>query len=171
MTLSSAFSTLGLALLLGLLPPTALAGAGHDHGEAPAAAAGTALPRFAATSDLFELVGVLDGQKIALYLDHAGDNSPVKDARLELDIAGTNVPVTRVAEGEFQATLAAPLVLPRSAKPVTWWARFAINSAAGLATLVAGLWYFGHDGKMATYAALVLAVATAQWLTARAWRS
>ncbi|HET8744413.1 MAG TPA: hypothetical protein VFM98_02330 [Ramlibacter sp.] len=68
-------------------------------------------------------------------------------------------------------TLAAPLVLPRSAKPVTWWARFAINSAAGLATLVAGLWYFGHDGKMATYAALVLAVATAQWLTARAWRS
>ena len=91
--------------------------AGHDHGEAPAAAAGTALPRFAATSDLFELVGVLDGQKIALYLDHAGDNSPVKDARLELDIAGTNVPVTRVAEGEFQATLAAPLA--EGVSPVT----------------------------------------------------
>ena len=117
MTLSSAFSTLGLALLLGLIPPTALAGAGHDHGEAPVAAAGTALPRFAATSDLFELVGVLDGQKIALYLDHAGDNSPVKDARLELDIAGTNVPVTRVAEGEFQATLAAPLA--EGVSPVT----------------------------------------------------
>ena len=42
---SSTFSTLALALLLGLLPPTALAGDGHDHGEAPAAAAGTALPR------------------------------------------------------------------------------------------------------------------------------
>ena len=69
MKLSSAFSTLGLALLLGLLPATALAGPGH--GESPAAATGTALPRFAATSDLFELVGVLDGQKIALYLDHA----------------------------------------------------------------------------------------------------
>ena len=117
MKLSSTFSTLGLALLLGLLPATALAGPGHDHGEAPAAAAGTALPRFAATSDLFELVGVLDGQKIALYLDHAGDNSPVKDARLELDIAGTNVPVTRVAEGEFQATLAAPLA--EGVSPVT----------------------------------------------------
>ena len=119
MKLSSAFSTLALllGLLLGVLPPTALAGPGHDHGEAPAAAAGTALPRFAATSDLFELVGVLDGQKIALYLDHAGDNSPVKDARLELDIAGTNVPVTRVAEGEFQATLAAPLA--EGVSPVT----------------------------------------------------
>ncbi len=118
MKLSSTFATLGLALLLGLLPPTALAGPGHDHGDAPAAAAaGMALPRFAATSELFELVGVLDGQKIALYLDHAGDNSPVKDARLELDIAGTNVPVTRVAEGEFQATLAAPLA--EGVSPVT----------------------------------------------------
>lgn len=119
MKLSSAFSTLALllGLLLGVLPPTALAGPGHDHGEAPAAAAGTALPRFAATSDLFELVGVLDGKKIALYLDHAGDNSPVRDARLELDIAGTSVPVTRVAEGEFQATLAAPLA--EGVSPVT----------------------------------------------------
>lgn len=119
MTISSAFSTqaLLLGLLLGVLPPTALAGPGHDHGEAPAAPAGAALPRFAATSDLFELVGVLDGQKIALYLDHSGDNSPVKDARLELDIAGTNVPVTRVAEGEFQATLAAPLA--EGVSPVT----------------------------------------------------
>jgi len=68
-------------------------------------------------------------------------------------------------------TLAAPLVLPRTVQSPGWWARFAINSAAGLAALAAGLWYFGRDGKMATYAALVLAVATAQWLTARAWRS
>lgn len=113
----SLFPTLGLALVLGLVPPAALADAGHDHGEAPAAAAGPAIPRFAATSDLFELVGVLDGQKLALYLDHAGDNSPVKEAQLELDIAGTRVPVTRVADGEFQAALAAPLA--EGVSPVT----------------------------------------------------
>ena len=41
----------------------------------------------------------------------------MKDARLELDIAGTSVPVTRVAEGEFQATLAAPLA--EGVSPVT----------------------------------------------------
>jgi hypothetical protein len=68
-------------------------------------------------------------------------------------------------------TLTAPLVLPRAAQGPAWWARFAINCAAGLIALGAGLWYFGHDGKMATYAVLVLAVATAQWLAARAWRS
>ncbi|CAN7330866.1 hypothetical protein [Acidovorax sp. Leaf78] len=117
MQLLSLFSTLGLALVLGLVPPAAFADAGHDHGEAPTAAAGPAIPRFAATSDLFELVGVLDGQKLALYLDHAGDNSPVKEAQLELDIAGTRVPVTRVADGEFQAALAAPLA--EGVSPIT----------------------------------------------------
>ncbi|MBV7455213.1 hypothetical protein KW843_12090 [Acidovorax sp. sif1233] len=117
MQLLSLPSALALALVLGLAPSWALAGDGHDHGEAPAAAAGPAIPRFAATSDLFELVGVLDGQKLALYLDHAGDNSPVKEAQLEIDIAGTRVPVTRVADGEFQAALAAPLA--EGVSPVT----------------------------------------------------
>ena len=120
MPLLSSFCAWALALVLGLapfMPLSALADDGHNHGEAPAAAAGPASPRFAATSDLFELVGVLDGQKLALYLDHAGDNSPVKEAQLELDIAGTRVPVTRVAEGEFQAALAAPLA--EGVSPVT----------------------------------------------------
>lgn len=52
-----------------------------------------------------------------------------------------------------------------------WWRAFLFNFLAGVAVLVAGLWYFGRDGKMATYAALVIAVATAQWLSGRAWRT
>ena len=51
-----------------------------------------------------------------------------------------------------------------------WLGSIAINFVAGLAALGAGLWYFGRDGKMATYAALVLCVATAQWLAGRGWR-
>ena len=120
MPLHSSFSTWALALVLGLapfMPVSALADDGHNHGEAPAAAAGPSSPRFAATSDLFELVGVLDGQKLALYLDHAGDNSPVKDAQLELEVSGARVPVTRVADGEFLAALAAPLA--EGVSPVT----------------------------------------------------
>ena len=68
-------------------------------------------------------------------------------------------------------TAAAPLVLPRTKAGPAWWVRLAINCAAGLVALAAGLWYFGRDGKMVTYAALVLVVATTQWLVARAWRS
>jgi hypothetical protein len=36
--------------------------------------------------------------------------------------------------------------------------------------LVAGLAWWGVDGKMATYAALVVVIATSQWLFGRARR-
>ncbi|MBE7369695.1 hypothetical protein [Ramlibacter pallidus] len=68
-------------------------------------------------------------------------------------------------------TLARPLILPVGGQRLGWWSSFALNFAAGLLVLAAGLWYFGRDGKMATYAALVVAVATVQWLSGRAWRA
>ncbi len=104
------------ALMLAATSP-AWAGGGHDHGDAPAATTGSALPRFTAASELFELVGVLDGQRLTLWLDHAADNSPVKDAKLELELGGIKVPVEARAEGEFAATLAKPLA--PGAFPVT----------------------------------------------------
>jgi len=67
--------------------------------------------------------------------------------------------------------LAARLVLPPAARLRSWWLAFVLNFAAGSLALAAGLWFFGHDGKMATYAALVLAVASMQWLCGRAWRA
>jgi hypothetical protein len=63
------------------------------------------------------------------------------------------------------------LILPRGARPQRWWLPVFWNFLAGVAVLLAGLWFFGRDGKMATYAALVLVVATCQWLVSRAWRN
>lgn len=105
------------ALAALLLPSLALADAGHDHGDAPAAAAGTALPRFAAASELFELVGVLDGKTLTLYLDHAADNRPVKDAKLEVELAGAPLTLVPHGEGEFKATLSQALA--QGVTPVT----------------------------------------------------
>lgn len=98
------------ALLLCVTPWAALAqheGHNHDHDAAPAAA-GPALPRFAAVSESFELVGILDGRQLTLYLDRAADNSPVKGATLELEFGGAPLAVTPHGEGEFEATLATP---------------------------------------------------------------
>ncbi|MEY4363449.1 MAG: hypothetical protein RLZZ24_801 [Pseudomonadota bacterium] len=55
---------------------------------------------------------------------------------------------------------------------VTWpWAwQVLLLGCMGTAVLVAGLWWFGVDGKMATYAALVLGLALVQSLIARVWR-
>lgn len=92
------------ALLL-MLPHAAQAGAGHDHGEAAPSAAATAKPRFAASSELFELVGVLEGQTMTLYLDRFADNVPVPGARIELDMNGR----TLLAEPKGEATYAVGL--------------------------------------------------------------
>jgi small basic protein len=63
--------------------------------------------------------------------------------------------------------LAARVLPARAARRRAWWVPVAVNAVVGCAVLAAGLWYFGRDGKMATYAALVLAVATSQWLVSR----
>ena len=58
----------------------------------------------------------------------------------------------------------------RNAPAMTLYKQIAINVIVGVAVLLAGLIVFGRDGKMATYAALVICCATSQWLLSRGWR-
>lgn len=67
--------------------------------------------------------------------------------------------------------LAGPTLLRRPRALLSWRAQLALNGAVGVAVLALGLWQFGVDGKMATYAALVFAVAAAQWLGSGGWRT
>lgn len=46
-------------------------------------------------------------------------------------------------------------------------AQVAINFIAGALALAAGLWFFGNDGKMASYAAMVVVCATSQMFALR----
>ena len=57
---------------------------GHSH-DAPVVAAGTAAPRFVATTDLFEVVGILSGGKLTVFVDRFATNVPVVDATVELE--------------------------------------------------------------------------------------
>ncbi|MGJ7491068.1 hypothetical protein [Variovorax sp. ZT4R33] len=117
MTFRHLLAVLCAAFLL-MAGASARADAGHDHGDAPAAPTGSALPRFTAVSDTFELVGVLDGKLLTLYLDRFADNAPVPQATLELDIGGTSAKAEPHGEGLFEVQLAdvpAPGVLPITA--------------------------------------------------------
>ena len=101
-----------------LVAQPAWAGEGHDHGDAAPAAAGQALPRFTAESELFELVGVLSGKQITLYLDRFTDNSPVRDAQIELEIGGAKFKAQKQGDDEYEVVLAEapkPGVLPVTA--------------------------------------------------------
>ena len=89
----------------------AWAGEGHDHGDAAPAAVGQALPRFSAVSETFELVGVLSGKQITLYLDRFADNSPVRGAQIELEIGGAKFKAEKQGEDEYE------VLLPEAPKP------------------------------------------------------
>ncbi|MCW8174547.1 hypothetical protein D8B25_03895 [Verminephrobacter aporrectodeae subsp. tuberculatae] len=58
----------------------------------------------------------------------------------------------------------------RAPAALAWRRRAAIVFLVGVATLVAGLMLWGHDGKMPTYAALVLACASCEWVLLRGWK-
>jgi 4-amino-4-deoxy-L-arabinose transferase-like glycosyltransferase len=70
----------------------------------------------------------------------------------------------------FLCAILGRFAMRRAPKAPAWWAQGAINFVVGVAVLAAGLIVFGRDGKMATYAALVVACGTSQWLVAGGWR-
>lgn len=105
----------GASLLAGLYSPLALADAGHSHDAPVATTAAPVIPRFAAESELFEIVGTADGTQLALYLDRFADNAPVAGATLEVSVGDATVVMQEVAAGEFAGALAqalAPGVTP-----------------------------------------------------------
>lgn len=113
------FPKFPVALLIAaiLASPPAFAGDGHDHGDAAPATVGEALPRFSAVSEAFELVGVISGKQITLYLDRFADNSPVRDAQIELDIGGAKFKAEKQGDDEYEVVL---LEAPKSGVlPVT----------------------------------------------------
>lgn len=64
----------------------------------------------------------------------------------------------------------APLLMKKARSHHSWLTQSGINAASGLLALLVGLVFFGRDGKMLTYAAMVMACASSQWFTAKAWR-
>ncbi|HYD63342.1 MAG TPA: hypothetical protein VEC35_23500 [Noviherbaspirillum sp.] len=86
----------GLLVVLAFSLGTAVAGPGHDHrDEAPVAPGNQASPRFEAHSDLFEVVGVLEENELAVFVDRFADNAPVLKAKVELESSSLK------AEGKF----------------------------------------------------------------------
>ena len=94
-------ATIFIALfsLLTVFVMPAWAGPGHDggHGDEPAAATGTASPRISTHSDLFELVGMVGGDELKIYLDRYATNEPVTNAKIEVEIDGSAGKIKAIA--------------------------------------------------------------------------
>lgn len=90
--------TVVVGALLALLTLVVQAHEGHDHGPADSIA-GPVAPRVAARSEVFELVGVLRGERLVIYLDRFATNEPVTTA----DIAVTIGDATEAVNAEWAA--------------------------------------------------------------------
>jgi len=93
--------------LTGLLGLSALTWAhcGEDHGDTAMAVNATGLPRVEAHSDLFELVGQLDGQGLSLLIDRYDSNAPVLGAKVMVESGGIEAAATFHAEhGDYAVT-------------------------------------------------------------------
>lgn len=83
-----------LAVVLGLFLSSigltaSIAGPGHDHGAVNLSPAAAPSPRFVAGSTDYQLVGIVEGDVLVLYLDRFADNEPVITAKLEITIGDT----------------------------------------------------------------------------------
>ncbi|MBX9872581.1 MAG: hypothetical protein K2X75_11330 [Burkholderiaceae bacterium] len=96
-----------LLALTGLLGLTGLAWAhgGEDHGDTALAVNATGLPRVEAHTDLFELVGQLDGQGLSLLIDRYDSNAPVLGAKVAVESGGIEAAATfRPEYGDYAVT-------------------------------------------------------------------
>lgn len=109
--------TLALLLAFAAGPQAAQAHGGEDHGEdhgaaASAPVAGAPTASLEAHSELFELVGRAQQHSLILYLDRYADNSPVLQARLEVESGAWRAVASAAADGRYQFELPAALLAP-----------------------------------------------------------
>ena len=91
-----------LILVLCLISLLAQAHGDEDHGAAPATVAIGGAPRIVTHSDLFELVGIVENGAITLYLDRFADNSPVTDAKIEVEVGAEKGVATVNSNGTYR---------------------------------------------------------------------
>lgn len=108
MNTSSKIRAIGLAIGVAL-SSLSWAGEGHDHGDAKTVVSAPSAPRFTAVSETLELVGVLNGKQLTLYLDRLDTNMPVKEAQIELELSGVKFAAQKHGEDEFEVLLPAEL--------------------------------------------------------------
>lgn len=109
-----------LSCLLLLVFASVYAHEGHDHAEpAPAPSGGPLLARATAQSDLFELVlEQLPNQQFQIYLDQFATNTPVANARIELESGAIKASVSTNAQG--MATLSLPALAQAGVHPLVF---------------------------------------------------
>jgi hypothetical protein len=120
-------SLLAFTFLVAGIFAVASAHEGHSHDqEIKSQSNVAAAPTLTAVSENYELVAIVQGRQMTVYLDQFESNAPVINADLDFDFSGTSVKATRNADGTYSVALPKNVDL-KSSIPVT----ITILAAAG----------------------------------------
>lgn len=75
---------------------------GEDHEPVTKPADVRISPRFEVISEQVEMVGILADKNLVIYLDHADDNSPIEDAKIEIEGNAFKGVATAFGDGIYQ---------------------------------------------------------------------
>jgi cobalt-zinc-cadmium efflux system membrane fusion protein len=121
-------------VFLSLSTPLAHEGGHEDDDATRSALSSSTYPRVTAQSELYELVGIVRGERLSIYLDHFATNEPVVDAKVKVAIGDTEpVDAERTENGVYTISL------PRLARTGSVEVVFNVTAASGDDLLVGGL--------------------------------
>ena len=81
--------------------PSLQANGDHDHAAATVATVANVAPRVEAASETFELVGIVRGDAMIIFLDGFADNAPVIQATIDVTADGSTVRAEPLPDGSF----------------------------------------------------------------------
>lgn len=90
---------------------------GHTHAAPEPVPVVAAAPRAIATTEEFEVVAVVEGKHLMVYVDRFASNEPVAKAKVEVEGAGLKGLASEAAAGTYVMNLAA--VIPPGKHPLT----------------------------------------------------
>jgi RND family efflux transporter MFP subunit len=124
---------------------TPFAHEGHENDDATRSAlASSTYPRVTAHSELYELVGIVRGERLSIYLDHFATNEPVADAKIKVAIADAEPVDAALAEKGVYT-----ISFPRSARTGSVEIVFSVTAASGDDLLVGALTLPSDTGSSA----------------------
>jgi RND family efflux transporter MFP subunit len=137
---------------------------GHDDDDATRSAlASSTYPRVSARSELYEIVGIVKGGRLSIYLDHFATNEPVADAKVKVAIGDTESADAEPTENGVY-TISFPRSTPSGSVDIV----FNITAASGDDLLVGAL-TSPSDTEASDAAASSIGPVSSTWIASIPW--
>ena len=91
---------------------------GHSHAAPTTLLTTPIAPRASSATEEFEIVAVLEGKRLMVYLDSFGTNAPVGGAKVEIEGAGLKGVASEIAPGTYVMDVA--MVIPPARHALTF---------------------------------------------------